>query len=134
MIRALRFTESESRFLSRNELCRLATIGKDGMPHLVPVCYIFKENKLYIVSDPETAKVRNVKRDKRVTLLVDQYQPNKAVLIYGEAEIIEGGNEFYEISSLFYKKFTWARRDPWDEGEVSLIKVKPLRKLSWGLR
>jgi len=130
----LRFTDGELRFLNRNELCRLATISQDGSPHLVPVCYVFEDNLFYIVSDLETAKVRNIRRDNKVALLVDQYQPNRAVFIRGEAEILTGGEEFQRISNLFYKKFAWARRDKWDEGEVALIKVKPLKKISWGLR
>lgn len=118
----------------RNELCRLATIDSDGSPHLVPVCYILSDGCVYIVSDLETAKVRNIKRDKRVAVLVDTYQPNRAVFIKGEAEILTSGEEFKKVSELFFKKFAWARRDRWDEGEVALIKVKPLKSISWGLR
>jgi general stress protein 26 len=98
------------------------------------VCYIFRDGFFYIVSDLDTAKVRNIKNDKRVAVLVDQYQPNKAVLIRGEAEIITHGEEFKQISEAFFKKFAWARRDPWDEGEVALIRVKPVKKISWGLK
>ncbi len=130
----MRFRDSEVRFLERNELCRLATLDRDGSPHLVPVCYIFRDGFFYIVSDLDTAKVRNIKNDKRVAVLVDQYQPNKAVLIRGEAEIITHGEEFKQISEAFFKKFAWARRDPWDEGEVALIRVKPVKKISWGLK
>jgi len=125
---------SEERFLQRNELCRLATINRDGAPHLVPVCYIYRGGHIYIVSDHDTAKVKNLRRDKRVAVLVDTYQPNRAVFIRGDAEILTGGEEFREVSELFYKKFAWARRDPWDEGEVAIIKVRPVKTVSWGLR
>lgn len=130
----MRFKESELRFIERNELCRLATVDSDGAPHLVPVCYIFRDGFFYIVSDLETAKVKNIRHDKRVAVLVDQYQPNRAVLIRGEAELLTHGEEFKRISADFYKKFAWARRDPWDEGEVALIRVKPIKKISWGLK
>ncbi|MCS7146172.1 MAG: pyridoxamine 5'-phosphate oxidase family protein [Nitrososphaerota archaeon] len=130
----MKFRDSEARFLQRNELCRLATIDSSGAPHLVPVCYVFRDGYLYIVSDLETMKIRNIKRDRRVTVLVDTYKPNRAVLIRGEAEILLSGEEFKEISELFFKRFAWARRDRWDEGEVALIKVKPLKSVSWGLR
>ncbi|MEM0482361.1 MAG: pyridoxamine 5'-phosphate oxidase family protein [Nitrososphaerota archaeon] len=130
----MRFRESEVRFLERNELCRLATLDGDGSPHLVPVCYIFRDGFFYIVSDLDTAKVRNIRRDRRVAVLVDQYQPNRAILVRGEAEILTQGEEFKTVSDAFFKKFAWARRDPWDEGEVALIRVKPVKKISWGLK
>lgn|GEM_PF-391651 len=127
------FTPREKRFLESNELCRIATISEDNSPHLVPVCYIFKDGFFYIVSDLETKKVKNLMRDKRIALLVDQYKPNKAVLVSGEAEVITMGDEFRSISQEFFKKFLWARRDKWGEGEVAIIKVNPLRRISWGL-
>ncbi|MEM0381342.1 MAG: pyridoxamine 5'-phosphate oxidase family protein [Nitrososphaerota archaeon] len=130
----MKFSESEVRFLKRNELCRLATLDNEGAPHLVPVCYIFSDGYFYIVSDLETSKVRNIKGDRRVAVLVDQYQPNRAVLVRGEAEILTEGGEFKSVSELFFKKFSWARRDPWGEGEVALIRVRPLKKTSWGLK
>jgi PPOX class probable F420-dependent enzyme len=128
------FTDGEKRFLKANELCRMATVSEDGSPHLVPVCYIFKDDAFYIVSDPETMKVKNLRRDGRVALLVDHYKPNRAVLVFGMAELINRGEVFREVSQDFFKRYSWARRDKWDEGEVALIKVLPSRKISWGFR
>jgi hypothetical protein len=54
-------------------------------------------------------------------------------LVSGEAEVITKGDEFRSISQEFFKKFIWARRDKWGEGEVAIIKVNPLRRISWGL-
>ena len=35
------FSEEELKFILINEVCRLATVSKDGKPHVVPVCYIY---------------------------------------------------------------------------------------------
>jgi hypothetical protein len=59
---------------------------------------------------------------------------NKAVVIQGISHIIERGEEFKKLYEKFHKKFEWVRNDPWKEGEAPFIKVKPLRKVSWGLK
>jgi len=129
----MELTEKETEFLKKNEVCRLATVGKDGQPHVVPVCYIFHRGAIYIATDYGTKKYENVKRNPRVALVVDTYKPHKAVVIQGRVEILERGPEFREVRELFYRKFKWARDDPWEEGEAPILKVIPEKKTSWGL-
>ena len=54
-------------------------------------------------------------------------------MVDGIAEILEHGDEFRSIYSIFYDRFDWVRADPWDEYEAPFIKIKPIRKVSWGL-
>lgn len=126
------FNAKELRFINKHELCRLATCYK-GKPHVVPVCYIFKDGCFYIASDYDTRKFRNVKSNRNVCLVIDEYKPNKAIMVDGIAEILEHGDEFRSIYSIFYDRFDWVRADPWDEYEAPFIKIKPIRKVSWGL-
>jgi nitroimidazol reductase NimA-like FMN-containing flavoprotein (pyridoxamine 5'-phosphate oxidase superfamily) len=127
------FTRKELVFLERNEVCRLATSSRDAKPHIVPVCYLFHEGHFYIATDYGTKKFKNVDKNPKVALVVDVYKPNRAVAVEGEAEILSRGEEFRQISKLFYRKFDWARKDPWEEGETPIFKIKPLGKASWGL-
>lgn len=127
------FTEKEKRFLEANEVCRLATVHPDGGPHVTPVDYIFRDGLFYIATDYGTRKLRNIQLKNKVALVVDVYRPNRAVMIEGEASIIECCTEFKKIYELFHRKFAWVRQDPWDEGEAPFIAVKPLVKVSWGL-
>ncbi|MFQ5920501.1 MAG: pyridoxamine 5'-phosphate oxidase family protein [Nitrososphaerales archaeon] len=130
----MRFIRKELGFINAHEICRMATITtSDNKPHLAPVCYIFLNGHFYIATDYDTKKHHNILRNNSVSLVVDTYQPNKAVMIEGEAKIIEKGKEFKMLYDKFYKKFAWVRATPWDEGEAPFIKVKPLKKVSWGL-
>lgn len=129
----MRFTRAESGFLKKNEVCRLATVSSTGGPHVVPVCFIFHEGFLYIATDYDTRKYKNILRNPRVALAIDVYKPNRGVSIEGEAEILEGGEEFRRVFKLFHEKFDWVRKDPWGEGEAPFLKIKPLKKVSWGL-
>ena len=128
--------KEESEFLKEHEVCRLATVSGDGTPHVVPVCYILEGKHIYIVTDYGTKKYRNILENPRVALVVDEYRPgrHKAVVIQGEAEVLERGQEFRRISQLFFRRFKWARMDRWEEGETPMLKIKPLKVISWGLK
>ncbi|GBC68422.1 hypothetical protein HRbin01_00104 [archaeon HR01] len=129
----VRFRPEELKFIEGNELCRLATVDEKGQPHVVPVAYLYIGGKFYIATDYGTRKLANIRRNNRVSLVVDRYRPNKAVLVLGEASILERGPEYRRIYRRFFQRFSWVRRSPWEEGEAAFIVVKPIRKVSWGL-
>ena len=126
------FTKSEERFLTSNEIGRLATISSNGTPHVVPVSYLFKDDAFLIAVDYGTRKLRNLRRNHRTALVVDRLRPNRGILIQGNAELIEQGAEFKHAYSQFYRAFTWVRADPWKEGEAPFVRIIPETKASWG--
>jgi nitroimidazol reductase NimA-like FMN-containing flavoprotein (pyridoxamine 5'-phosphate oxidase superfamily) len=128
----VKFTSKDLAFINKYEVCRLATVG-NNKPHIAPVCYMFINNHFYIATDYNTKKYRNIRNNNNVSLVIDVYKPNRAVLIEGEVDIIEEGEEFREVYGKFYKKFDWVRKTPWKEKEAPFIKIKPLKKISWGL-
>lgn len=128
----VKFSSKELAFINKYEICRMATVS-NGKPHLAPICYMFINDHFYLATDYDTKKYRNLLKNRNVALAIDVYQPNKAVVVEGEAEIIEQGKEFREVYDKFYRKFAWARATPWKEREAPFIKIKPLRKVSWGL-
>jgi len=131
----MKFGIEEERFLRDNEVGRLATISENGLPHVVPVCYIYCSGTLWIATDYGTGKCRNLLSNNKVALVVDTgYDSNRGILIQGRARIYKRGQEFRKIYAVFYKKFNWVRANPWKEGEAPFIKIKPIRKASWGPR
>lgn len=129
----IKFSEAEIKFLRSHELCRLAT-ASGSVPHVVPVAYVYHNGFFYIATDYGTKKYKNIRKNNNVALVVDEYKPNTAVVVGGEAEILERDEEFKEIFKFFYEKFDWVRKDPWSEGEAPFIKIKPLEKASWGIK
>lgn len=86
------FSQAERDFLNRNEACRIASCH-DGIPHVVPVSYIFEHDSFFIATDYETRKYKNIKDNKTAALVVDIYSSvgNSAVCVQGTDEIIERG-------------------------------------------
>jgi hypothetical protein len=68
--------------------------------------------------------------------VIDIYKSgnHKAICIQGKAEIVENGTVFKKYYDIFYKKFEWVRRDPWDENEAPFLRIIPNNKVSWGLK
>ena len=125
------FTESERAFLESQSICRLATVSSDGWPHNVPVGYAFDGEYLYITSDPGAKKLRNIAANNRVCVVVDVVQkPRRAVVIQGTADLIELGEEFHQAMNFIARQRGWRVKKP---GEQVVIKVEPVKKVSWGL-
>ncbi len=89
------FTDAELTYLGSQQLARLATIGPDGAPQVRPVGFLVHPETGAVdipgLSNPSTQKWRNIARDPRVALVVDDVvQPwqARALEIRGVAELL----------------------------------------------
>jgi pyridoxamine 5'-phosphate oxidase family protein len=90
------FSEAELAYLGGQRLARLATIGPDGAPQVRPVGYRVDPETGAIdipgLDNPSTQKWRNVARDGRVALVVDDVVPQpwqpRALEVRGTAELL----------------------------------------------
>jgi len=117
------------------EEARIATSHAD-IPHVKPVSFIYHDNNIVIVTDYQTRTFKNVKKNPKVSMVIDIYEIGKhrAICIQGEVKIIEEGDEFIQLYEMFEKKFAWVRNDPWKENEAPFLKIVPTNKISWGLK
>lgn len=133
-MKAVSFSRNEIQFLRSNEICRVATC-KNNLPHVTPVSYIFNDGKFYFATDYNTVKYANLKKNNRISLVVDTVQNNKniAIVTMGIAKFIHSGKKFENLYDLFYDRFEWVRQDPWKQGEAPFVMVIPKSKVSWGI-
>ncbi|MBC9717475.1 PPOX class F420-dependent oxidoreductase [Streptomyces sp. TRM66268-LWL] len=69
---------------------KLSTVRADGSPHIAPVWFLLDGDDLVFNTGKETVKGRNLARDGRVALCVDDDRPPFAfAVIQGEARISE---------------------------------------------
>ena len=109
------FTNAELRFLvGERRLARLATVGRDGTPHVVPVGWNYNGERDAIDiggHDLErTKKFRDVRRHGRAAVVIDDVQPPwrpRGVEVRGRAEAIDAPRP--------------------------LIRIHPERIVSWGI-
>ncbi|MFD3946629.1 PPOX class F420-dependent oxidoreductase [Streptomyces sp. NPDC058579] len=69
---------------------KLATVRDDGSPHVVPIWFVLDGDDIVFNTGKDTVKGRNLARDARVALCVDDDRPPFAyVSLRGRAEISE---------------------------------------------
>jgi PPOX class probable F420-dependent enzyme len=69
---------------------KLATVRKDGRPHVVPVWFVLDGDDLVFTTWHETVKAHDMRRDERVCLCVDdQTPPYSFVMVEGTVSFNE---------------------------------------------
>ncbi|MFF8507477.1 PPOX class F420-dependent oxidoreductase [Streptomyces sp. NPDC015492] len=73
---------------------KLATVREDGSPHVVPIWFLLDGDDIVFNTGKDTVKGRNLARDGRVALCVDDDAPPFAfVSLSGRAELSEEPEE-----------------------------------------
>src|SRR2546422_3674116 len=73
-------TKATARLIERERVCRVATAGRRGMPHLVPVCQAVAGGKIYFASGNDGRKALNLAENPQVAVTVDLYSEDWAHL------------------------------------------------------
>ena len=129
----VKLTADETAFLNSSEVCRLATVSKEGKPQVTPVIYAMDGTSFVIAVDYGTKKLKNVKQNPSVALVVDKLRPTRAVTVEGTCEVYEQGPEYLKLMGLLMDKFESYRKNPWGEGESPIFRITPSKAVSWGL-
>lgn len=130
-------TKALADFVAWERVCRVATAGASGVPHVVPVCHVLAGGKIFFASGDDGRKVRNLRENPRVTLTVDVYSDHwgtlKGVMIQGTARLIEGGPGFRRVRDLLYRKYPqYPREAAISPLDSVAVEVTPTRVFSWG--
>jgi PPOX class probable F420-dependent enzyme len=128
----VKFTAKEVAFLKSNEVCRLATASNDGRPQVTPVMYALDGTGFVIAVDYGTKKLKNVRENPNVALVVDRLRPTRAVTVQGTCKVHERGAEYRRLLELLMARFEFYRKNPWGEGESPIFRITPNKAVSWG--
>ena len=58
-------------FLQRPLLARFCSLNADGSIHATPIYYLYQDGEFLFGTQVRAHKIRNIRRDKRVTVLID---------------------------------------------------------------
>ncbi len=126
------FTVKEEAFVKSNKVCRLATASKDARPQVTPVMYALDGSAFVIAVDYGTKKLKNVRENPNVALVVDGLRPTRAVTVEGSCHVYEKGAEYRRLLGLLMARFEFYRKNPWGEGESPIFRIVPRKVVSWG--
>ena len=113
-------------FLAERLLGVLSTVGRDGLPHAVPVEVVVYGGKVYAWSESDSVKVANVRRTGKAAML--GYKGRAAALVRGQARVLTEDNASYtDITRQFLTKYH--REESY--GNDVLIEIAPDRATAW---
>lgn len=126
---------------------KLATVKKDGSSHIVPIWFVLdggnksgggrrkgEDDDIIFTTDGTSVKAKNIQRDNRVSICVDdQIPPFSFVIVYGTAKIHHcKQSELFRFATKIAQRYMgkenaelYGRRNS-TEGEV-LVRIKPTR-------
>ncbi|WP_245667453.1 pyridoxamine 5'-phosphate oxidase family protein [Actinomadura macra] len=89
----IRMTPDEARaYLAAHFKVQVATVGKDGEPHLVTMFYALLDGKIAFTTYTASQKVLNLRRNPTMTCLVEdgvEYAELRGVALYGRGVVVE---------------------------------------------
>ena len=134
----MRLRKSLGQLIEWERVCHVATVSSRRVPHLVPVCHVVVNGKLYFASEKDARKVRNLRTTPSIAVTVDLYSDDrsqlKGVMIQGTAKLIEKGPRFRGIRKRLYAKYPqYPQQAALAQSESVIVEVTPTNVFSWGL-
>jgi PPOX class probable F420-dependent enzyme len=145
----IRMTDAELRdFLAKSQTIIITSINRDGTPHPMPMWYgVEPDGAIVMTTFTKSQKIRNIERDPRVTLLVEDgtvYAELRGVVIYGKAELVRDTDQVVEILARVSSKSLEGPNDAARDDvrravrgtapKRTGIRVRPERVVSWDHR
>ena len=142
--RAIAMTAAEvDAFPADERTCRVATVGADGRPHVVPLWFVWDGAALWLNSLVRSQRWTDLERDPRVAVVVDtgtDFHQLRGVEISGDAvpvgEVPRGVAPDAELDGperAFARKYGGADTFVPD-GRHAWLRVAPHRLVSWDFR
>ena len=138
----MRLTRNASRLIRSARIAHLATADVGGRPHVIPICFVFDGTYFYSPIDEKPKRVttrklkrlRNIRENPRVSLVIDRYDENWAKLVYiltiGKARVLVSGDKHRKAVNLLRRKYPQYRTMRIDR--MPMILIRPTRMMSWG--
>jgi len=117
------FTDEELEYLAGQRLGRIATVGPEGQPHVVPTS--FRYNPEHDAIDvgglrmSQTKKLRDVQRTGRASIVIDDVLPPwqpRMIEVRGTAIVVPSGGK--------------ALRENFED---TIVRIQPTRIISYGI-
>jgi PPOX class probable F420-dependent enzyme len=95
-------------FLAEERTVVCGTVGRGGLPHLMPLWYVVRDGELWAWTYAASQKVRNLERDPRATLLVEAgevYEELRGVMLTADSVIERDGAAVAALGVELYTRY-----------------------------
>jgi PPOX class probable F420-dependent enzyme len=131
-------------FIEAQKSVQVATINRDGTPHLVPLWFAIDDGAVILETFSKSQKVKNLERDPRITILFedgDVYKDLRGVSISATAELVREVERVHDLHMKVLRRNTpeipeqvldKATRDM--APKKTAIVIRPEKVVSWDHR
>jgi PPOX class probable F420-dependent enzyme len=128
--------------LAARLIANLATLNRDGSIHLVAMWFLWHEGAVLIPTSHSTRKARNLTRDPRATVMIDDSRGGfdlRGITMFGRAEIVTGA-EAIALNHAIHRKYVQdagLELEPvssYLSSDDVTVRFRPERMSSWDLR
>jgi PPOX class probable F420-dependent enzyme len=140
----IRMTDEEiDEFLHQKHTMSLASINADGSIHLVAMWYGFIDGAIGFETKAKSQKVQNLRRDDRLTVLVEdglKYEELRGVELAGRGEVIEDPEQLFRLGVSVFERYQGPytpEMKPYVDAMLNkrvLVTLRPERVVSWDHR
>jgi PPOX class probable F420-dependent enzyme len=103
-------TDDEIRaFVEQQRTATMATIGPDGMPHLVAMWYAVIDGAIWFETKAKSQKAVNLGRDDRMTVLIESgqtYNELKGVSFEGRGVVVDDADALWAVGVSVWERYT----------------------------
>ena len=130
-------------FIERSRTATMATIGPNGVPHLVAMWYGVIDGQIWFETKARAQKTVNLRRDNRITFMIEDgltYDALRGVSIEGTGEVVEDPDAIWKVGVSVWERYN----GPYSEEVKPLVefmlnkrvvvRVDPVRTRSWDHR
>jgi PPOX class probable F420-dependent enzyme len=98
-----------AQFIDRSRTATMATIGPDGMPHLVAMWYGVIDGAIWFETKAKSQKVQNLRRDPRIVCMIEAghtYDTLRGVSLEGRAEIVDDPDQLWQVGVSVWERYS----------------------------
>lgn len=134
----LRLTDEElHNFLTESRTLRIATVDDDGVPHVVPLWYVWHEDAIWLNSLASSARHGHFRDARPLGLVIDdgdRYEELRGVRMTGRPEIVADDDPVrIEAYRLFARKYFNVDELP-NQRSYQTVRIVPDEIASWDFR
>ncbi|WP_129116176.1 pyridoxamine 5'-phosphate oxidase family protein [Halegenticoccus tardaugens] len=128
--------QKRAELLEEVPVMRFATVGKDGLPHVVPVQFAEVDGLVCFETDDDAVKTWNVRETGKAAAVVDagghDYIQHRGIMWRGDARVVDDRETEKEIERALFG--TVKSIDGAEGHDRVKIALKPRTEVTWDFR
>jgi hypothetical protein len=122
------YHDTAQRLLGSDEVARLAYLGADGLPRVIPIAFLWTGDELVMATFAGVTKVSQLRRNPDVALTIDaKGVPPEMLLLRGKATLAEHDGilpEYIQIQNRYYgEERTKSELEHIDRPGVKMVRI-----------